>query len=162
MPGDSPHLEVVDGVDQVFAKVAANQAAYGVVVLETQIEGASRKVKQLLVETNLKIVAELIVNSKMGDSRCIVISKVAASPSGEDKSCIAFGTSHESGALHRALGCFHKQGVNLTSIESLPSRDTKEGFKYDFFVELEGALEDEPVKRGIQQLEKEATFVRQL
>jgi len=129
----------------------------------------------LLLQSNLKIVAEILIDEnqenaegeqEVNRSRCIAIAKTAASASGDDKSCIAFGTKNQSGALHRALGVFHSHGVNLTSIESLPSAEAAKAggsasFTYDFFVELEGSLEGEAVRKALEALKEETTFVLQ-
>eukprot|EP00929_Paragymnodinium_shiwhaense_P095582 TRINITY_DN5678_c0_g1_i2.p1 TRINITY_DN5678_c0_g1~~TRINITY_DN5678_c0_g1_i2.p1 ORF type:complete len:330 (+),score=53.88 TRINITY_DN5678_c0_g1_i2:139-990(+) len=169
LPAGNLNVMPAQNIDSVFAHVMSNAAAYGVVVLESQRQGSLKEVKQLLVQSNLKIVAEVCVNEDgqgaFGRTRCVVIGKTPASPSGNDKSCIAFGTKNQSGALHRALGVFHTHGVNLTSIESLPSSDKRSAdsasFTYDFFVELEGSEEQESMKRAIETLKEETTFVRQ-
>jgi len=163
LPAQNLFLLAPDRADLVFSKVLSNEAAKGVVVVETQRDGVQKKVKQLLVQFNLKIVDEIIIDGgDAGQTRCLVISKDSSSSSGRDKTCIAFGTSHESGALHSALGAFHSHGVNLSSIESLPSSDVSEGFKYDFIVECEGSCDDAKVNEALKALEKSATFVQNL
>eukprot|EP01062_Namystynia_karyoxenos_P029957 TRINITY_DN22436_c0_g1_i1.p1 TRINITY_DN22436_c0_g1~~TRINITY_DN22436_c0_g1_i1.p1 ORF type:complete len:510 (+),score=156.90 TRINITY_DN22436_c0_g1_i1:95-1531(+) len=154
-----------DRAEAVFAAVSSNTAAAGVVLLESQRQGVLKEVKQLLVSSNLKIVAEvLITDPESGTSRCIVISKQQLTSSGCDKSCVCFSTSHQSGALFRALQAFQEKGINLTSLESVPSADSAASGRihYDFFVEFEGALEDANVREALDALEGQATFVRRV
>ena len=62
------------------------------------------------------------------------------------------------GALYAMLTPFRKNGINLTSIESRPSR--KRPWEYFFFVDCAGHLEDPKVARALAQLEPIATTVK--
>jgi len=64
-------------------------------------------------------------------------------------------TADKPGALHAAIGSFKQAGVNLTKIESHPSRTTP--FSYDFFVDFEGHVSHEGVKAALASL---STVVR--
>lgn len=62
------------------------------------------------------------------------------------KSLVSFTVPHRTpGALADVLDCFRRGGINLTSINSLPS--LVEPFRYLFFVEFEGSRLDDPEKR---------------
>ena len=62
------------------------------------------------------------------------------------KSLVTFTVPHRTaGALAGVLDCFRREGLNLTSINSLPS--LMEAFQYLFFVEFEGCLWDDPEGR---------------
>lgn len=160
---DSSNFQANLSPEAVFSKVLSNASAFGVVVLESGRHGAERQVKQLLVRSNLKIVGQEIVDLDDDQVRCIVIAKHdSGSSKRRNRSCVAFGTSHHSGALRRALSAFHDEGVNLSSIESLPRADSEGTFSCGFFVELEGALDEPSVQKALQALEKEATFIRHL
>ncbi|KAK3399108.1 Prephenate dehydratase-domain-containing protein, partial [Sordaria brevicollis] len=62
------------------------------------------------------------------------------------KSMVSFTVPHHTpGALADVLGCFKRRGLNLTSINSLPSLIAP--FQYLFFVEFEGSRWDDPEGR---------------
>ncbi len=56
-------------------------------------------------------------------------------PGSGRKTSIAFVTRHQPGALHRALGCFASRRLNLTKLESRPSRATP--WEYVFYLDFE-------------------------
>ena len=62
------------------------------------------------------------------------------------------------GALHAMLLPFKKHGINLTKIESRPSK--RKAWDYFFFVDLEGHIQDEKIKKATLELNKQARFFR--
>lgn len=89
----------------------------------------------------LKIVCENIEDVANNVTRFLVISKEDARPTGDDKTSILFSTAHKAGALADVLDVFKKRDVNLTSIESRPSK--KRQWEYYFFVDCQGHRKDE-------------------
>lgn len=73
-------------------------------------------------------------------TRFLVLGAVPARPSGEDRTSIVFSLRNEAGSLYEALLPFKDAGLNLTRIESRPSK--KVNWEYAFFVDLEGHAED--------------------
>ena len=63
---------------------------------------------------------------------------------------------NESGSLAKAIAPFEKCGVNMTWIESFPSPvgPTDKNPAYLFFVDIEGHVEDEEVKKALDLLRK--------
>lgn len=96
----------------------------------------------------LKIVCENIEDVSNNVTRFLVIGKEDAKPSGEDKTSILFSTSHKAGALVEVLQEFKNQGVNLTNIESRPSK--KRQWEYYFFADFLGHKNDQQVINALE------------
>jgi chorismate mutase/prephenate dehydratase len=93
-------------------------------------------------------------------TRFLVIGRQIFSPSGQDKTSLLL-TGHEGpGSLYALLKPFQEHGVNMTRIQSRPSRQGK--WAYAFFVDLEGHAEDENIKSALDDLEKVSKLSRVL
>lgn len=90
-------------------------------------------------------------------TRFLVIGKAYGKPTGNDKTSVFFGVKHKVGALHDALSAFKKYGINMTKIESRPSK-TK-AWEYYFFVDFEGHAEDPHVQKALTELEEHCTVL---
>jgi chorismate mutase/prephenate dehydratase len=73
-------------------------------------------------------------------TRFLVIGKKDEVPTGRDKTSLMFSLKDNVGALYNALKPFAENGVNLTKIESRPSKGHP--WEYIFFVDLEGHHKD--------------------
>ncbi len=111
-------------------------------------------------EFNLGIVARNLEDAAANVTRFLVIGKEQNSMSGKDKTSIMFSVKHRAGALFRALQPFERHGINMTKIESRPSR--KKLWEVIFFVDFEGFKEDEKVKKALAELEQHCLFVKVL
>ena len=87
-----------------------------------------------------------------------VLAREDAPPSGHDRTTIAFGVADQKGALRRVLSVLEDADVNLTRIESRPSRSRP--WHYVFLVDLEGHRKDPAVARALTAVEKSADFVK--
>ncbi len=97
----------------------------------------------------LRIVCEHIEDNPNNITRFLVISREDAKPSGEDKTAILFSTAHKAGALADVLEVFKRCDINLTNIESRPSK--KRQWEYYFFVDFLGHRTEERVKKGLEE-----------
>ncbi len=79
----------------------------------------------------------------------MVVGRSCAQPTGDDKTAMMFITAHKAGALADMLAVFKQNGINLTFIQSRPSK--KRNWEYYFFVDAEGHMEDENVATAIGQ-----------
>jgi len=100
----------------------------------------------------LNIICENIEDTANNVTRFLVISRQDAKPTGEDKTAILFSTAHKAGALADVLDVFKRYGINLTNIESRPSR--KREWEYYFFVDFLGHRTDEHVREGLEESRK--------
>jgi len=97
----------------------------------------------------LRIVCEHIEDNPNNVTRFLVVSREDAKPTGEDKTAILFSTAHKAGALADVLEVFKRYNINLTNIESRPSK--KRQWEYYFFVDFIGHRTDEQVKKGLEE-----------
>jgi chorismate mutase/prephenate dehydratase len=108
----------------------------------------------------LKILSSGIEDSPHNITRFLVIGKTDVPPTGCDKTSIMFSIKDRVGALHDMLLPFKKNRINLTKIESRPSK--KKAWDYYFFVDLEGHQDDTRVRKVLQELENKARFLKVL
>ncbi|HOW27070.1 MAG TPA: prephenate dehydratase [Elusimicrobiota bacterium] len=109
---------------------------------------------------HLTILADRIEDSTNNATRFLIIGKKMADPSGKDKTSILFSIKDRIGALHDMLIPFKESGLNLTKIESRPTK--KRAWEYVFFIDLLGHIADPKVKKAIEKLETNCVFLKVL
>ena len=82
-------------------------------------------------------------------TRFLVVSREDARPTGDDKTAILFSTAHKAGALADVLDVFKRYNINLTNIESRPSK--KREWEYIFFMDFLGHRTDESIQAGMNE-----------
>ena len=100
----------------------------------------------------LRIICENIEDIANNITRFLVISREDARPTGEDKTAILFSTAHKAGALADVLDVFKRYNINMTNIESRPSK--KRQWEYYFFVDFLGHRTDKNVRDGMEEARK--------
>jgi chorismate mutase/prephenate dehydratase len=100
---------------------------------------------------NIPILVENIEDSPDNITRFFVVAERMAERTGHDKTSLVLSIKDEPGALLRLLKPFERHSINLTRIESRPSK--RRAWEYNFFLDLEGHAEDEPVKKTLKELE---------
>ena len=108
----------------------------------------------------LNVVAEKIQDIPRNMTRFLVIGHHYSQKTGNDKTSILFSVKHEAGSLAQALMLLARHGLNLTNIQLRPSGI--KAWEYIFFVDIEGHIDDEPVKGALEELEKESILVKML
>lgn len=106
----------------------------------------------------LDILAKSMEDSKHNVTRFLVVGKNEVPPTGKDKTSAVFSVKDRVGALHDMLLPFKKYKINLTKIESRPSK--KKAWDYYFFIDLEGHMQDKKVKKAFVELNRQATYLR--
>ncbi|MGB3081501.1 MAG: prephenate dehydratase [Candidatus Omnitrophota bacterium] len=107
---------------------------------------------------NLKVIARSIEDSASNVTRFLVIGARMSKISGADKTSIMFSVKDRPGVLHDMLTPFKKKGINLTKIESRPSK--RKLWKYYFFVDMEGHCEIPKIKKALNDLENKCHFLK--
>jgi chorismate mutase/prephenate dehydratase len=106
----------------------------------------------------MQILARDIADNKENFTRFFVLSQEDSAPTGKDKTSIIFSAKHEPGSLYHALGEFAKRNINLTRIESRPTKKT--AWEYNFYLDFEGHRTEPKCAEALQALEKYAIFVK--
>ncbi len=106
----------------------------------------------------LKILYKSIEDSAHNVTRFLVVGKNYVKPTGDDKTSIMFSVKDKSGALHDILVPFKKYKINMTKIESRPSKIR--AWEYYFFVDLEGHCMDRKVSKALEELKKECSYMK--
>jgi len=98
----------------------------------------------------LKIVEGPIEDRADNTTRFVVIGRELFAPSGRDKTSLLVAAGDRPGTLFKLLEPLAKRGVNMTKIESRPSREGK--WQNAFFIDVEGHIEDPALQRVIGDL----------
>jgi len=106
----------------------------------------------------LKVLACGIQDSLQNVTRFLVVGKNVAARTGHDKTSLLFSIKDHVGALYEMLLPFRKYGVNLTKIESRPSK--KKAWEYYFFVDISGHQDDYKIKKALKELERRCTYLK--
>lgn len=93
-------------------------------------------------------------------TRFLVLGRECGPATGRDRTSLIVGLSDQVGALHKALASFRKFRINMTKIESRPSK--RKAWEYYFFIDCDGHAGDRKVARAIQQLGEHCSFVKVL
>ena len=240
--GSSLHYSAQKTIADVFAEVSKNRADYGVVPVENSTEGIVTHTLDMFVDSDLKIVAQIILpvqqcllsnsrrsqivklyshpqslaqcrawiqnnlphaeiietssNARSADlaareknaaaiagvlaaeryrlrvlehdiqdnaanaTRFLVLGRQCSPPTGNDRTSLMVSIMDKVGALHHSLAAFRRNRINLTKIESRPSK--RRAWEYFFFIDCDGHVHDRKVARAIELLEQECSFVKVL
>lgn len=108
----------------------------------------------------MHIIASGIEDSQNNYTRFFILSKRDMPPSGEDKTSIVFSVKHEPGALYEALRVLAERRLNLTKIESRPTR--QKPWEYNFYLDFEGHHKDPHFAQALEEMAPHCLFLRVL
>jgi len=93
-------------------------------------------------------------------TRFLVLGRQCSPPTGDDRTSLMFSIVDRVGALYRALAPFRRYRINMTKIESRPSK--RKAWEYFFFVDCDGHVNDRKVDKAIGMLAEHCSYVKVL
>ena len=93
-------------------------------------------------------------------TRFLVLSNTDVPVTGKDRTSIVFSIKDKVGALHAMLGPFRENKINLTKIESRPSK--RKAWDYYFFADFEGHRLDRNVQKALNKLDEMCKYMKVL
>jgi len=108
----------------------------------------------------LNVVTRRIEDNINNFTRFLVIAQKSPPCTGRDKTSVMFSIKDRVGGLHDMLRPFSVHAINLTKIESRPSK--KKAWEYIFYVDLEGHQEDAKVRTALEELRPQCLFLKVL
>ena len=106
----------------------------------------------------LNVIRKGVQDIAHNTTRFLVIGENDAAPTGKDRTSILFSIKDRVGALYSMLAPFYQNKINLTKIESRPSK--RKAWDYYFFVDFEGHRLDKNVKRALSRLEDMCKYLK--
>ncbi len=106
----------------------------------------------------LKVLKARIEDNVNNFTRFLVLSQKPSDRTERDKTCIMLSVKDKVGALYDLLRPFASHGINMTKIESRPSR--RKAWEYIFFIDIEGHMEEDRVKKAIEEVKGRCLFLK--
>jgi chorismate mutase / prephenate dehydratase len=106
-----------------------------------------------------------VLRSRIEDSihnytRFLILSQRGSERTGHDKTSIIVSAKDRVGALYDLIRPFSSHGINMTKIESRPTR--RKVWEYLFFMDLEGHQDDDRVKKALEEVKYRCLFMKVL
>lgn len=107
---------------------------------------------------DIQVLASSIEDERNNTTRFLIIGDNSFASSGLDKTTIMVSTENRAGSLFELLKPLYDSGVDMSRIESRPSKQTN--WDYVFFIDLIGHVDDENVRQALQELESQSAFYK--
>ena len=108
----------------------------------------------------LRVLETDIQDSADNATRFLVLGRQCSPPTGDDRTSLMLSVADKAGALHEAIAAFRRYRINMTKIESRPSK--RKAWEYFFFIDCEGHAQDRKVAKAIELLGQHCNFVKVL
>ncbi|HTA94669.1 MAG TPA: prephenate dehydratase [Verrucomicrobiae bacterium] len=143
-----PHVEILEASSNArSAELAAKDKSAAAV---TGILAAEKY--------GLRILEQDIQDNAANATRFLVLGRQCSPPTGDDRTSLMVSVSDKVGALHEAIAAFRRFKINMTKIESRPSK--RKAWEYFFFIDCDGHARDKKVAGAIKILGKHCNFVK--
>lgn len=131
------------------------------IAIERAAEGAAAIGGSLTAEIyGLNVIQESIQDRATNTTRFLVIGEKTCPPTGNDRTSILFAIHDRPGSLVKALQAFDQFHINMSKIESRPSK--RKDWEYIFYVDLSGHCDDPKVSDALAELENHCSLVKLL
>jgi len=114
---------------------------------------AAEKYKVPIVEYDIQ-------DNAANATRFLVLGRQCSPPTGNDRTSLMFSIADRVGALYRSLAPFRRYRINMTKIESRPSK--RKAWEYFFFVDCDGHMNESKVAKAITLLGEQCSYVKVL
>ncbi len=108
----------------------------------------------------LRVLEQDIQDNAANATRFLVLGRQCSPPTGDDRTSLMLSVADKAGALHEAIAAFRRHKINMTKIESRPSK--RKAWEYFFFIDCEGHAQDRRVAAAIRLLSRHCNFVKVL
>ena len=108
----------------------------------------------------LRVLEQDIQDNADNATRFLVLGRQCSPPTGNDRTSLMLSVADKAGALHQAIAAFRRHKINMTKIESRPSK--RKAWEYFFFIDCDGHVQNRKVVKAIQLLGKHCNFVKVL
>jgi chorismate mutase/prephenate dehydratase len=108
----------------------------------------------------LRVLEQDIQDNADNATRFLVLGRQCSPPTGNDRTSLMLSVADKAGALHQAIAAFRRHKINMTKIESRPSK--RKAWEYFFFIDCDGHVQDRQVVKAIQLLGEHCNFVKVL
>lgn len=147
------HLPKAELVETVSTTSAAQRA-------EKESGAAAIGSKLAATLHNLPVLAQDIQDYAQNVTRFLVLGRKIPAATGHDKTSMVVSVKDKVGALYEMLSVIKKYRINMTKIESRPSK--KKAWDYYFYIDFQGHVEEPKVKRMLQEIEGKVKFLKVL
>jgi chorismate mutase/prephenate dehydratase len=106
----------------------------------------------------LQILEQDIQDNAANATRFLVLGRQCSPPTGDDRTSLMLSVADKSGALHQAIAAFRRYKINMTKIESRPSK--RKAWEYFFFIDCAGHFQDAKLTKAIKLLSEHCNFVK--
>lgn len=144
------------GAEQIA--VVSNAEAARLAARDAKSAAIASKTAAALYQLNL--LARNIQDEARNTTRFLVLAREDVAPSGCDKTSLILSTRNIPGAIHDLLSPLAKNSVSMTRLESRPAKTGL--WEYMFYIDIEGHASDARVARALVEIERKASFVKNL
>ncbi|MBE7445109.1 MAG: ACT domain-containing protein [Planctomycetia bacterium] len=113
---------------------------------------------EIAQEYGLNILFRNIEDNPNNVTRFFVLSKEYGAPGEKDRTAVMCYTKNRPGALLEILEPFRTYNINLTNIESLPTR--KKAWEYCFYLDFDGHVVNESVQKALEEVFKKCSDMK--
>ena len=106
----------------------------------------------------LEILARNIESTKNNYTKFFIISREKARRADRNKTSLILKTENKPGALYACLGAFAERGINLTKLESRPTKDKP--WEYLFYLDFEGHAEDKDCAEALAEMKNYTSLLK--